>query len=145
MPRFDESIRPIILDDMRADGVRSLDCQVFSFEHQAFPARARQPKRENPSRRRFLARKAPAGATDMSITIGARERFECEVVHIPSNAFCQFRCLVCDSGNMRANGVHWAWISAVCTAVVQTGGRRWGVLSLIDLAGLPCRDAIGVR
>jgi hypothetical protein len=105
MARFDEPIRPMILGDMRADGVRSLNCQGFSFEHQAFPARARQPKpvprcgsqaalmgagrlSESPSRRRFLERKAPAGATDMPINIGARERFECEVVHIPSNAFC---------------------------------------------------------
>jgi hypothetical protein len=100
---------------------------------------------KNPSRRRFVERKAPAGATDMSINIGARAKFECEVAHIPSNAFCRFRCPVCDRGNMRANGVHWAWISAVCTAVVQTEGRRRGVLFLSDLAGLPCRDAIGVR
>jgi hypothetical protein len=36
MPRCNESIRPMILGDMRADGVRSLNCQVICFDHRHF-------------------------------------------------------------------------------------------------------------
>jgi hypothetical protein len=43
---------------------------------------ARLTGSRNPSRRRFLERKAPAGATEISITIGARTEFERELVHI---------------------------------------------------------------
>jgi hypothetical protein len=60
----------------------------------------RPPQRPNPSRRRFLERKAPTGATEICITIGARAEFECEVVHIRPGR--PRRIVVQDAGRVAA-------------------------------------------